>query len=129
MRSLLLVLLAALALPAAPIAAGGAPACVSVSNDVACDDVAVSVFGSASGGFLALSGTGDATTSMDRCLEWVCPSVAVSAYHGDAAAHCRSSSVCLAIALWGHATHEGYGAHYGTCDPEYLYHLCDPVLA
>ena len=129
MRTLPLVLLLAFALPAAPAAAVGEPDCVSVSDDEACDDVAISVFGSASGGFLAVSGTGDATTYMSRCLEWICPSVAVSAYRGDAYAECHASSICVAVAGWGHAGHEGYGAHFGTCDPEYLYHVCYPILA
>ena len=126
MRAPFLPLLATLALAAVPAGASGAPGCVSVSGDVACDDVAVSVFGSASGGFLAVSGTGDATTYMDRCLEWICPSVAVSGFNGDAHAGCHASSVCVALAGWGHASHEGYGYSLGTCD-YWLHALCYPV--
>lgn len=127
MRTFLhLSLLAVLAsLVAAPAAAVGEPSrCVTISQDAACEDVAVSVFGSASGGFAAVSGTGDATTYMDRCLEWVCPSVAVALW-GDAHAGCHASSVCVALAGKGHATHEGYGASVGGCDV--LYHVCYPV--
>ena len=127
MRTLPMLLLALLPLAAVP-ASGTAPDCVSVDRDVACDDVAVSVFGNASGGFLAASGTGDASTYMDRCLEWVCPSVAVSGYRGDAYAECRASSVCVAVAGWGHANADGSFAYaYGTCDT--FYHICYPILA
>jgi hypothetical protein len=126
MRILPLALLLALAIPLAPASAAGELECVSIDKDVACDDVAVSVRGSASGGFLALSGTGDATTYMDRCLEWICPSVAVSGYRGDAYAECHASSVCVAVAGFGHASHEGTGYSLGTCD-YWLYALCYPV--
>lgn len=126
--SFLLPLLLSLALPAAPVAATGELECVSVNRDVACEDVAVSVRGSASGGFLAVSGTGDATTYMDRCLESICPSVAVAVFGGDAFAECRASSVCVALAGWGHAAHEGYGFSFGSCD-WWLYALCYPVHA
>lgn len=128
MRVLPLLLLLALVLPAAPVAATGEVECVSVEDDVDCDDVAVSVRGSASGGFLALSGTGDATTYMDRCLESICPSVAVAVFGGDAFAECHASSVCVALAGWGHASHEGYGYSFGTCD-YWLYALCYPIRA
>lgn len=126
MRILPLVLLLALSVPAASVSAAGELKCVSVSGDVACDDVAVSVFGSASGGFVAASGTGDATTYMDRCLEWICPSVAVSGYRGDAHAECHASSICVAVAGFGHASHTGYGYSFGSCD-YWLYALCYPV--
>lgn len=121
MRTTLVLLLLALALPTA---AATAPACVSLSNDVRCQDVAVSGTGSAEGGFLAASGTGEASTYMDRCLEWICPSVAVSAYD-DAHASCHASSVCVAVAGRGHATHDGIGASAGGCDLAYA--LCYPV--
>ena len=125
MRTLgILLLLAALPL-ATPAAASGAQQCVTVNGDASCD-VAVSVFGDASGGFLAASGTGTATTYMDRCLEWICPSVAVSAYD-DAHAGCHGSCVGLAVAGRGHATHEGYGYEVGGCD--LLYHVCYPIRA
>lgn len=123
MRLLLSILLLASSL-AAP-ASAGAIDCVSVYDDVACDDVAVSVFGSASGGFAAISGTGDATTYMDRCLESICPSVAVAGFRGDAHAECHASSICVAVAGWGHASHEGYGYSVGGCD--LLYALCYPI--
>ncbi|HWH07607.1 MAG TPA: hypothetical protein VNX21_00310 [Candidatus Thermoplasmatota archaeon] len=125
MRTLPLLLLVALPLAAVPASgSSAAPACVSVRGDVSCD-FAVSVYGSASGGFLAASGTGEATTYMDRCLEWVCPSVAVSGWN-DAHAGCHASSICLAVAGKGHATHEGYGWSVGGCDV--LYAVCYPVL-
>ena len=123
MRTILPLLLLAFLLPAP--ASAFSKGCVSVEDDVACEDVAVSVFGSASGGFLAVSGTGDATTYMDRCLESICPSVAVSGWRGDAHAECHASSVCVAVAGWGHATHEGYGYSVGGCD--LLYALCYPI--
>lgn len=122
MRLLPVLLLAALPLAAAP-ASSTATDCVTVHGDASCD-VAVSVFGSASGAFLAASGTGDATTYMDYCLEWICPSVAVAAW-GDAHAGCHASSVCLAVAGKGHATHEGIGYSVGGCDV--LYAVCYPV--
>ena len=123
MRALPLLLLVLLPLPASATTLN----CVSVGDDVACEDVAVSVFGSASGGFLAVSGTGDARTYMDRCLEWVCPSVAVSGYRGDATAECHASSVCVAVAGFGHARADGAVAFaIGTCDA--LYHVCYPIL-
>ena len=124
MRLPALLLLAALPLAAFPAqAAAVAPECVAFSGHAECD-VAVSVFGDATGTFLAVSGTGDATTSMDFCLEWICPSVAVAAW-GDAHGGCRSSSVCLAVAGKGHATHEGFGYSVGGCDV--LYHVCYPI--
>ena len=127
MRTLAILLLALLPLSTVP-ASGTANECVSVSNDVACDDVAVSVWGSASGGFLAVSGFDDANTYMDRCLEWVCPSVAVSGYRGNAYAECHASSACVAVAGFGHAYAEGAVAYaYGTCD--WFYQICYPILA
>lgn len=105
--------------------AAAAPGCVSVSGDVSCD-VAASGSGDADGAFVAVSGTGEATTYMDRCLEWICPSVAVSAYD-DAHASCHASSVCVAIAGRGHATHDGIGVAVGGCDLAYA--ICYPVLA
>lgn len=124
MRVILVLLLATLPLVALPAdASSGANDCVKVQGDAACA-VAVSVFGSADGQFAAVSGTGDATTYQAACLEWICPSVAVAAW-GDAHAGCHASSVCLAVAGKGHATHEGFGASVGGCDV--LYHVCYPV--
>lgn len=124
-RSVLLLL--ALSFAALPVhASDGSNGCVQVSGDVACDDVAVSVFGSASGGFLAVSGRGDATTYMDRCLESVCPSLALALFGGDAYAECHASSVCVAVAGWGHAEQYGPGYAVGTCDV--AYGLCYPPL-
>lgn len=123
MRAPLLLLLALLPLPASATSAD----CVSVDDDVACEDVAVSVRGSATGGFLAVSGTGDAATSTDRCPQSACPSVAVSGWRGDATAECHASSACVAVAGFGHARAEGAVAYaFGTCDV--LDHLCYPIL-
>lgn len=116
---LLMLTVAALSVPTSATA----PACVSVNGNVDCD-VAISAFGSADGTFVAVSGTGDATTHMDYCLEWVCPSAAVSAY-GDAYASCHASSVCVALAGKGHAGHDGAGVSFGGCD--LLFHVCYPV--
>lgn len=129
MRTLLIPMLIALTLAMVPMPASASAVgndCVSVNGDVDCDMVAVSVYGSASGRFGAVSGFGDAETYMDYCLEWICPSVAVSAY-GDAHASCHASSYCVALAGRGHASHDGYGTSVGGCD--LLFHVCYPVLA
>lgn len=122
MRTFVLLLLA-LPFTLSPASAVGEIECFDWADDVRCDDVAISVFGSANGGFLAVSGFNDATTYMDRCLEWICPSVAVSGF-GDAYAECHVSSVCVALAGWGQASHHGYGASVGGCDV--LYDFCYP---
>lgn len=107
-----------------PAAATAAPACVSLKGDVSCD-FAVSGTGSADGAFLAVSGTGEASTYMDRCLESICPSVAVSA-GDDVHAGCHASSVCVAIAGRGHASNEGLGVSVGGCDA--FASLCKPLV-
>jgi hypothetical protein len=127
MRVLHLLLLAILplSLPSAVAVGVAGPVCASVDGDVDCD-VAVSLRGSADGRFVAVSGTGEASTYMDYCLEWICPSVAVSAYD-DARAECHGSAVCVAVAGRGHASSEGPGVAVGGCD--LLFQVCYPVRA
>lgn len=123
-RILGIVILAFLCILSAP--ARASDVCVGVADDASCGLVAVSVLGSsdaaiaasgtgaASGKFAAVSGAGDASTSI-WCLEWICPSVAASAA-GDAYAECQVSSVCVAASVFGRADHAGLGVDVSGCE-------------